>query len=183
MGQRFQIILENEGVIKVYHFQWLWGYHAIRRIGKALYYYLKQPNYLDFVDYLKMSCYSKPNDINIFSEYYERTNDFYDNKEICNDMSKKTFKRFLKDLCNNDGFFYLSISNKEILGYCFIGNDLTDIKPLSAIEYLKTKNWYGKEINDDNWRKTQIKWIEKGLKTFDKLKVIEPIKIIYKEEK
>jgi len=186
MGQRFQIITNTNGKLKVYHSQWLWGDYVIRRIGTAIKYYLiyAKKNYRSFEDYLKLSFYGKPNDMNSFYRYYSNEQDFNDNKEICinwkkdkqNFIKSKDFKSFLKTLDNNDGFFYIEFDEKDnIKGYCFMlcYYDNKELKPITAEEYLKHYD------RQEGFNKKQKKEFEEGKKTFNKLKLIGIPKKIY----
>lgn len=178
MGQRFQLIVNNEGNFKVYHFQWLWGDYAIRRIGTAIKYYLKynKNGYRSFEDYLKSSCFGKPDDMNFFNRY-NSDGDLTDNKWICGRKKKENFNDFIRTLDNNDGYFYLVINKSKIVGYCFIANSYEDesLKPISARDYLKNYK------RTEGFDKKQQKEFEQNLKLFDKLNLVEPVEIIKNE--
>ena len=186
MGQRFQVLVDNEKNIRVYHFQWLWGVFAIRRLGTAVKNYLKynKNDYRKFEDYLKGSCYGKPNDINSFNRYFDE--DFLsDNRALVGKERKfVTLKKLVRELDNNDGFFYLKIKEGKIIGYCFFTRESQ--YPLSAEKYMITKKWYLEQLNEradrtDRFDKTQIKEYQEGLKTFSKIAVIKPIQRITNE--
>lgn len=179
MGQRFQIITNNRGSIKVYHSQWLWGDYAIRRIGTALRNFLNysKDGYRDFEDYLKGSFYGKANDMNSFERYgHKADNYFNDNKWICGKFKTRDFKKFLKTLDNNDGFFYIEFGDKGFMGrgfgikgYCFMLRN--ELKPITAEEYLK-------DYTRIEFDKKQLKEFQDGLKIFSRLNLIKPIKTI-----
>lgn len=191
MGQRFQIIENTNGKFKVYHIQWLWGDYAIRRIGTAVRGFLihNKEGHRSFEDFLKSSFYGKPNDMNSFSRYFENSEEWSDNKEllVSHDKKgnkklceKKSFNSILKDLDNNDGYFYVEFSDKFIngqtglKGYCFIPGFYGEknFECVTANEYVKINN------RTTGFDKKQEKEFNDGLKTFSKLKKINPPKYI-----
>ena len=145
MGQRFQIITNTEGRIKVYHCQWLWGDYAIRRLGTAVRNYLNygKDGYRPFEDFLKGSFYGKPNDMNSVDRYQGQDAERDDNKWIVGKKKYANFDKFLKTLDNNDGYFYVEFSEGGInhnekggvKGYCFMKRR-EDLTPISAIGYM-----------------------------------------------
>ena len=184
-----QIILNRNGKINVIYFHWIYGIHIIRRAGKAVKNYNKQKYvYHSFLDYLKGACYGDPNSMNGFSSSYENNFNNYDNNEACriNNTSKMFFKTLLNQQQNCNGFLYLEFNDKnKIDKYCFIGKDYENgynhIKPLTADEYLDSKEWFREDYNED-WTKQIRKDIENGIKTFDSLTIVEPINIIKRIE-
>ena len=106
MGQRFQIITNVEGRIKIYHSQWLWGEYALRRIGTAVRNFMihNKDGCRSFEDYLKGSFYGRPDDMNSFDRYFDDADYWDDNKEICTIGKKvfksRDFKKFLRTLEN-----------------------------------------------------------------------------------
>lgn len=190
MGQRFQIIENTNGKLKVYHIQWLWGDYAIRRIGTAVrnfIIYNKNGN-RSFEEYLKGSFFGKPNDMNNIHRYFSDTKEWNDNKEILTfwrgnkEIKCKTrdFKRFLRTLDNNDGFFYIEFDDKYINGqmgingYCFMLRD--KLEPITAEEYLKNYD------RTEGFTKKQQKELEQGKKVFSELKLIKPIKRVIQND-
>jgi len=181
MGQRFQIVVNVEGRLKVYHVHWLWGDYAIRRIGTAVANYLRhnKDGFRSFEDFLKGSFYGKPSDMNSFDRYDNSADYWNDNKWICtsyrHNAKSRNLKKFLATLDNNDGFFYIevgrgiSLRNKGFNGYCFMCSDL---RPISAEEYMKDYKI------TEGFTKKQEKEFARGLKTFEGLSVIEPIKTV-----
>ncbi len=186
MGQRFQIIENTEGHIKIYHMQWLWGDYTIRRIGTAVRNFIKynKTGFRSFEDFLKGSFYGKPNDMNSFYRYFDNASEWDDNKECLKTWKgKKTYfvkrrklRNVLRTLDNNDGFFYIEFNEKHIngqkglKGYCFLLKD--DSKPITAEQYMSNYE------RTEGHSKKQEKEYQEGLKTFRNLKLIEPIKII-----
>lgn len=174
MGQRFQIVINTDGKIRIYHCQWLWGDYAIRRLGTAVRNFLraKYKYCAIFEDYLKGSFYGKPNDMNSFYRYdNESSNYSTDNKWIVGEKKYAWLEPFLETLDNNDGFFYLEIGEKnQIKGYCFMRGYVYpywDMKPITADDYMKN---YGVH---QEFSKKQKKEYEDGLKTFSKLPVVQ----------
>lgn len=180
MGQRFQTITNTGGNIKVYHSQWLWGDYAIRRLGTAVRNYLAygKNGYRPFEDFLKGSFYGKPNDMNTINRYEGNDADiFSDNRWIVGKKKYADFGKFIKTLDNNDGYFYVefveggvNLNEKGgVKGYCFM-MDRDNLTPISAAEYMAEKK------RTEGFTKKQEKEYADGMKTFEKLKVIAPIK-------
>ena len=180
MGKRFQIITNTEGRIKVYHCQWLWGDYAIRRLGTAVRNFMlyNKDSYRPFEDFLKGSFYGKFNDMNSFDRYLNYDADcFDDNKWIVGKKKFAYLDKFLEKLDNNDEYFYIEFEEaginhnekKGIKGYCFM-QDRDNLKPISAIDYMKANKEH------DDFTKKQKKEYQDGLKTFEKLRLIEPIR-------
>lgn len=178
MGQRFQIITNENNNYKIYHIQWLWGDHAIRRIGTALKNYIKYGrNYYTFEQYLYGSFLGKPDDMNSIRRYFEPAK-YNDNDEILSIWvgKKKTatksrnFRKFLKTLDNNDGFCYIKLTEKRP-EYCFLQRE--EMRPLTAEEYLATYK------PTEGFTKKQKKELETARKVFAKLKTTNIPTIMY----
>lgn len=200
MGQRFQLITNTQGSIKIYHCQWLWGDYAIRRLGTAVKNFIKynKDGYRGFEDFLKGSFYGKPEDMNSFDRYFSNPDWFDDNKEILSiykgkkkvSVKSMDFKKFLGTLDNNDGYFYIEFgergfrsTEKNIKGYCFIAGGCRakekgiEMKPITAKEYL---DHYERQ---EGFTKKQIKEFEEGKKVFESLNLIDlPNKITAKKD-
>jgi len=180
MGQRFQIILNRRGDLKVIHFQWLYGMYAIRRIGTAIRGYMKQKHkFYEFKEYLYGSCYGKFNDMNSFCDYYDAVTENRDNEYILDKKRIGRFETFLKTLDNNDGFLYLKFDEKNNIQYCFITrNDNGEFIKHNAKQYLTTKEWYS---DKKGYNKKQMKEFEDGMKTFNQLECIDYPKSIRRD--
>ena len=83
IGQRFQVITNNEGSFKIYRAQWLWGSYAIRRLGTAVRNFLRHNSngYRGFEEFLKGYCFLSHADLTVQSavEYlssYDRIEGF-----------------------------------------------------------------------------------------------------------
>ena len=178
MGQRFQIITNTKGRIKVYHCHWLWDDYAIRRLGTAVRNFINSNGYRPFEDFLKGSFYGKFNDMNSFDRYESDADYWDDNKWIVGEKKFAYFDKFLRTLDNNDGYFYIEFNEaginhngKGIKGYCFMQNG-HNLTPISAIGYMSLNK------ETEGFTKKQKKEYEDGLKTFEKIRLINPLKII-----
>ncbi len=177
MGQRFQMIENKEGSIKVYHSQWLWGDYAIRRIGTAVRNFIEynKEGHRAFEEYLKGSFYGKPNDMNSVRRYFG-DEDYNDNKILAEGRKQRKFKDAISELDNNDGYFYIEVDrDNKIKGYCFLRRD-SNFKPLTSEEYLK------EEYRQKGFSKEQEEEFKLGRETFKELNLIEIPEKIYNKE-
>jgi len=193
MGQRFQILIQVDDNLAVYHCQWLWSAYAIRRLGSLVYAIqerMKKDKYFDahrdLDNCVKWAFLHKLQDQNNIYPYFDDVL-WVGEKELKDD---KSMKGFMNSLDNNNGQFYLKIkssthlSNDEIVGYAFYNprgytaekerqGKLIDYK-----EYLKDYkdnlfNEFGEERKREYRRGVKVL---SGLKVLDKLPSIKTFK-------
>lgn len=169
MGQRFQIIIKTpeeywneenpnneKGKIHLIHFQWLWGYYAIWRLGdfiKGIQILIEEEKQkhtrwgmknapIDYkeviIDSLNWVCHKNLTSQNRY--IYER--ETTEKEEIEEENKEENWNSYIEHNCDNDnGILFLEIDKYNKIKYCFYnpeGNEGTRYnKCLSAEEYLE----------------------------------------------
>lgn len=170
MGQRFQILVKVDDEFSLYHAHWLWGAHAIRRIGTAIKHYSKHEGYNAFEESLKCSFY-RLNDTNSFSDYFNSEDD------LKAEIASKSIIQTLKGLDNNDGYFVINIQDRKIIGHCFVTNNL---QLVSARDFILIE---GVGVDLDKFQKKQRLEYESNLKLFDKLPLMKSLRSLKRIKK
>jgi len=189
MGQRFQVVLKVPAVTYkqadnpnnkpaetlVYHCQWLYGFTAIEKcfdilkhIKSNIIHQEKEGfviTYREMVHNIMTSVgYGNPTDIRSLTPYWQ-------NKTGIVEAKAKDYPDLFKDFDNNDGIFFVNISETNELSYCFYRPNQVDgggdEKILNAQEYLL--NYYPKQ-----------KWWELPLSTLENLQKFDD-EIVIKE--
>ena len=183
MGNRFEILVETEGELNLFHCQNLWGEYAIRRLGSFVYAYQhvsqKKGAYVN-VKTMKNSLYwgfiHDLDDWNIIIEGYPNMM----SPDIPCYLSKKflsqynNIKAFLDCLFNNDGYFLLKIERGEIEGYGFYNPHNKEIEKEKRLKLISWKDYlinikYKKEDFNDK----QTKELERGKEIFSKIPLLK----------
>ena len=192
MGQRFQILVEMDKKLSIYHCQWLWGEYAIRRLGSFVYALqekIKHDKYFDgsrdMDKCLQWAFLYNLLDQNSVSPYFE------DYKWFEKELGKaKSVKELMESLDNNNGQFYLKIKDDKIVGYAFYNpvkgyNSANKKNQGKLIDWKKYIEDYEDEKLSEKFDKAQFDELKRGEKIFEKLKLLDEFPDIndFREEK
>jgi len=180
MGQRFQVAVEYDGNLYLYHSQWLWGDFAIRRLGNFIKALKKKVgnNKYSFSGRMIREClnwafYKDLDDQNSIYPYFD--NEVIDKKTLKEyEDESKDLKSFLNNLDNNDGVLIIKVTDKSVVGYAFYNIETNYDRECTTgvlMDYKHYMKYYSKE--DEKWNKQQLKELLSARDLFGKLKVLE----------
>lgn len=151
MGQRSQIYvrctIDGKPHLTARYFQWNFGDRMISRARYTIEWLIAYSEYLrqsikklprimdvnfDYKDVTDSSC-------DIIKEYEEYKSEPYSENE--------SFKDFVFQQGNNDGMLFIDVMPDGTIKYCFTDRDMET--PLTAEEYMSSKDWYWKSAKED----------------------------------
>lgn len=179
MGQRFQILIESDRNLRLYHIQWLWGAYAIRRLGSfvwGLQQRIKKDKYFDAdrnaEDILTWAFMNDLLDQNHFYPYLD--NAVMTQEEL---KKEKSIKGLMDSLDNNNGQFYIKLEEKKIIGYAFYNppkySEAVKERQEKLMDWKEYYKDYEGELLHNKFSAKQKKEFQRGVKAFKEIGVLK----------